>query len=93
MSAAEADSYDDATGATEQTVELETVEAVTANTTDTFSPVVDPDVISAVSKDYGKPVVTLPYTAASTTTTWAASTTEKRSLRLGSTSLKSCRCK
>lgn len=72
--------FDDATGTTTQTVALVTESEVTAtvNSTETFSPVVaDERVRDAVSARYGKTVSELPYTAASTTLTWAASDDEK----------------
>ena len=73
------DAFDEATGTTTKTVELETVTTVTetVNSTTTFSPVVsDARVVSAVSDKYGKTVKELPYTTASTTKAWSASTEE-----------------
>lgn len=71
--------FDEATGTTEQSVELETITTITetVNSTATFSPVVaDERVREAVTDAYGKTVSELPYTTASTTKTWSASTEE-----------------
>lgn len=71
--------FDEATGTTEQSVELETITTITetVNSTSTFSPVVaDERVRDAVTAAYGKTVSELPYTTASTTKTWSASTEE-----------------
>lgn len=76
---AEEASFDAATGAEEKSVELTTTEAisVSVNTTDTFNPIVTASALAAISNDYGKPVKELPYDAASTTVTWAATADEK----------------